>query len=362
MQTSLLEKSVRASSLILAITVGMLLVTYSFPYLYPFLIVFIVAGLLHPIVSVMVRKLAIPRKLATVLVMGIFFSGTGLIGYLLFMKLIQEGMQFLDTFPLRFGEIKELLLTFTQQTYEQLNQFFPFLGQQNMEANLSEWLDQLNLFSMELVKSVVLTSTDIIHSVSYFGLISIFTLLAVYLVTNDFPLFQTQAKKLVPKRLLHIPASFITQFGRSFTGLLRAQIILALLSACLVLIGLLLFGMEHVLLITLLVFVIDFIPYLGIGMLFVPWIAFSFLTQHYPEAIQLCLLYAILILLRNLLEPKLIAQSMGIHPFIALSVLFLGVQLFGIAGIFLTPLFLICISAIYRAGIFHMAWHFIHTK
>ncbi len=314
MQTSLLEKSVRASSLILAITVGMLLVTYSFPYLYPFLIVFIVAGLLHPIVSVMVQKLAIPRKLATVLVMGIFFSGTGLIGYLLFMKLIQEGMQFLDTFPLRFGEIKELLLTFTQQTYEQLNQFFPFLGQQNMEANLS----------MELVKSVVLTSTDIIHSVSYFGLISIFTLLAVYLVTNDFPLFQTQAKKLVPKRLLHIPASFITQFGRSFTGLLRAQIILALLSACLVLIGLLLFGMEHVLLITLLVFVIDFIPYLGIGMLFVPWIAFNFLTQHYPEAIQLCLLYAILILLRNLLEPKLIAQSMGIHPFIALSVLFLA--------------------------------------
>lgn len=362
MPTSILEKSVRACSIVLLLALFIIFLTYGFSYLYPFLIVFVLARLLHPIVTLFEQKSPMPRQLATLLVMGVFFSGTGLFSYFLFKKLIQESVQFLDTFPLKFDEIKGMLIAYIQQVYAQLSQLLPFIAKQDIEAYLSEWLDQLNLFSMEVVKSILLTSTNIIHSVSYFGLISLFIMLAVYLVTNDFVLFQTEAKKRIPGRLLQISSSFTEQFGRSFSGLLRAQIILAFISASLVLIGMFFFKMEHVLLITLLVFLLDLIPYLGIGILFIPWIVFSYLTHDYTATIQLSALYTCLILLRNVLEPKLIAQSMGIHPFIALSVLFLGVQLFGITGIFLTPLFLICISALYRAGILRIMYQFIHTK
>src|SRR5699024_6467330 len=115
----------------------------------------------------------------------------------------------------------------------------------------------------------------------------------------------------------------------AISGLIKAQIIITFLSTLIIGIGLFLFGTKHLLMITMIIFVVDFVPYLGIDIIFIPWILYSFLTSDYTSSIQLSVLYAVIILFRQFLEPKLIADRIGIHPFIALSVLFMGIQLFG---------------------------------
>src|SRR5690625_3966716 len=111
--------------------------------------------------------------------------------------------------------------------------------------------------------------------------------------------------------------------------------------------------------VTLIALVVDFVPYIGMGVLFIPWIIYTFLIDNYVLTIQLTVLYMILIIIRQIMEPKILATNIGLHPLIALIILFISFQHLGLLGVVLTPIALIMISAIYHAGIFHYLWHFI---
>src|SRR5699024_1700505 len=126
-----------------------------------------------------------------------------------------------------------------------------------------------------------------------------------------------------------------------------------------VFIGLWIFQVEHLFTLTLIVFFVDFIPYVGIGAVFIPWIIYNFFIEQHLLTMRLSILYIIVIIVLQVIEPKILASSIGLHPLIALIILFIGIQSLAIIGIFITPLILILISAIYHAGIFHFLWHYI---
>ena len=92
--------------------------------------------------------------------------------------------------------------------------------------------------------------------------------------------------------------------------------------------------LNNIILTTLIIFFVDFIPYIGVGTVFIPWILYQFFTEQFMLTIQLSILYIIVIIARQILEPKILASSIGIHPLIALIILFIGIQSFGILGVF----------------------------
>src|SRR5699024_5939571 len=131
------------------------------------------------------------------------------------------------------------------------------------------------------------------------------------------------------------------------------------ISSFIVMVGLMVYQVENVLMLTLTVLFVDFIPYVGVGAVFIPWIIYNFFTGDYILTIQLAVLYIVIIVVRQMIEPRILASSVGIHPLFALIILFIGIQSLGIVGIFITPIVLITISAIYHAGIFHFIWYYI---
>src|SRR5699024_3198760 len=133
------------------------------------------------------------------------------------------------------------------------------------------------------------------------------------------------------------------------TGFIKGQLIIASMTFIIILVGLILFKIEHGLTIALFSFLIDFLPYLGVGLIFLPWIVYAFFMKSYSLAIKLSIIYMCVIIAMQLLEPKIIADSIGINPLIALIILFISLQLFGVSGFLLSPLILILISAFYHA-------------
>ena len=101
------------------------------------------------------------------------------------------------------------------------------------------------------------------------------------------------------------------------------------------------------------------IPYIGIGALFIPWILYGFFSDHYTLTLQLSLLYAVLLIVRQIIEPRLLAKNLGIHPLIAIIILFISINIFGALGIIITPISLILFSSLYHAKIFHYIARFI---
>jgi predicted PurR-regulated permease PerM len=111
---------------------------------------------------------------------------------------------------------------------------------------------------------------------------------------------------------------------------------------------------DHAVLISFLIALVDLLPVLGLGIVFIPWSIISIIGGDVWFGIALIVAYVVLTFVRNLIEPKLIGKQVGIHPFVALLALYLGLKLFGIIGVFVLPLSVILLKSEHDAGRLHL--------
>lgn len=103
--------------------------------------------------------------------------------------------------------------------------------------------------------------------------------------------------------------------------------------------------------------VIDIIPVLGTGTVLVPWALFSLISANYPLAVGLLVIYACITVIRQIIEPKLVADQLGIPAFLTIISMFIGSQIFGIIGIFILPITVVMLKLLNSEGIIHI-FHF----
>ena len=68
-----------------------------------------------------------------------------------------------------------------------------------------------------------------------------------------------------------------------------------------------------------------------------PWGIFSILTGNTFLGIGLVVLYAIITVIRQVIEPHIVGKSLGLHPILMLVALYAGLKIFGIIGVFAGP-------------------------
>lgn len=359
-------KFFRFLSIILLVTGLFFLLTYTFVYIYPFLIAILIAFLLHPIVNRMERYWKLNRAIATFIIMLCFFSFLLSILFLIVKRLLKESTILIENLPEQLRNLKlffsNIGQTYLVPLYEKLENTFPIIPSSDeweLHQSIHFFIDEIGASSTFFLKNIVLTTSNVFSSLTYIGTITIFILLAVFMMTKDFNHLKYHFRNIVPNKMIRKMKQIGFHFKSSVFGFMKAQIIITFISSIIVLIGLSVFQVDNVLIITLTVLFVDFIPYAGIGFVFIPWIIYTFFTDQYVLTIQLAVLYTIIIIVRQLIEPRILASSVGIHPLITLMILFIGIQSLGIIGIILTPIVLIVISAIYHAGIFHFIWYYI---
>ena len=149
---------------------------------------------------------------------------------------------------------------------------------------------------------------------------------------------------------------------QALLGFITAQFTLLSLTTIVILIGLLILRVDYAITIALLFGFIDFIPYVGTGSIFIPWITYELITGDTGFAIGLAVLYIIVIVQRQLIEPKVLSSSIGLDPLATLVALFIGYKWMGFFGLILGPIILVIFNSFYRANIFHEIWAFILGK
>lgn len=110
----------------------------------------------------------------------------------------------------------------------------------------------------------------------------------------------------------------------------------------------------HVLLISFIIACIDIIPVLGTGTVMLPWSVYSFITGNIGMGIGLLVIYAAITVIRQVIEPKLVAGQVGISPVVTIMAMFIGVKIFGAMGIFILPFIVIIINLLNEEGIIHL--------
>ena len=105
-------------------------------------------------------------------------------------------------------------------------------------------------------------------------------------------------------------------------------------------VGLTLIGVNRAILVALLIAIFDILPVLGTGGIMIPWVILSALGGDLPHAFALLVLYVIITVIRNIIEPRIVGAQIGLHPVLTLMSMFVGNHLFGIVGLFGLPILL----------------------
>ncbi len=137
------------------------------------------------------------------------------------------------------------------------------------------------------------------------------------------------------------------------TGILqyvKAQAKLITFTFIIIFIGLVILRIQNAFAISLLSAFFDVLPVLGVSTVFVPWIIYLFIVGKTTTAIWLTVLLGIVILFRQIAEPKIMGESLGVSAFTMLAFMVISLSLFGVAGVILAPVLMILIKALYDHG------------
>ena len=110
----------------------------------------------------------------------------------------------------------------------------------------------------------------------------------------------------------------------------------------------------YIFVIAILTAIIDIVPVLGTGTVLIPWAVVSLLNANYPMAIGLIIIYACITIIRQIIEPKLVAAQLGIPAFLTIVSMFIGSQIFGVIGIFILPITIVMLKLLNDEGIIHI--------
>lgn len=100
--------------------------------------------------------------------------------------------------------------------------------------------------------------------------------------------------------------------------------------------------------------VVDIIPMLGTGTILIPWALWSLFTGDVGLGIGLLVVYAIISVIRQVIEPKLVASQLGLPPFVTIMAMYIGSQLFGFIGLFLLPITIMLLKVLNDEGVIHI--------
>lgn len=152
----------------------------------------------------------------------------------------------------------------------------------------------------------------------------------------------TRAKQLLKINLGKMAKAYSLIMLVTFTEVFIGLTVLQLLG---------IFQSSYIAVIAVVTAIVDVIPVLGTGTIVLPWAAYSLIVGDYGMAIGLIIIYVTVTVIRQIVEPKLVAGQLGLPPFVTLIAMYLGLKIFGVLGVFILPIVIIMLKLLNDEGI-----------
>ncbi|MGN0505093.1 MAG: sporulation integral membrane protein YtvI [Lachnospiraceae bacterium] len=334
---------------------GILFVVFLGPkllkFFLPFVIAFIISSIANPLVRFMEKKIKIVRKHSSAIIIILVLGAVVGILYLLGALVVK---QVVSLFEDRFELYNQMMAAFDMVS-ESLNGLFErlpggikdtFLGlQSDLGSALEGFLTGIELPSIAAAGSYVKSVADGL-------LIAIITVLAAYFLIAERDNIAEMLVRILPKSILDYYRMIVSNIKKAVGGYFKAQFKIMLILMAVMFIGFEILDIGYSLLLAFLIAFLDFLPVFGTGAVFWPWIVIDIIAGNYTEAIFLGVLYLLCQLIKQILQPKMVGDSVGINPLAALVFMFIGYRLSGVLGMIVgIPVGMIVIS-LYQAGAF----------
>ena len=320
-------------------------------FLMPFVIGWIIASIAAPLVNWLERRLKIVKKLGSALIVILVLALIVLALYFGISRLAEETGNLIQDFPRLYAQLEEGL----SQIGQTLSGVFRRLpsGIRQGWSTVAENLDQyMGGLVSGISEPTVTAAGNFAKRVPYYLISFIVAVMAAYFFTVQREEVIQWFKKVAPKAVEQRMTLVMDNLKYAVGGYFKAQFKIMGVVFLILLVGLAFLQTRYFVLVAFLIAFLDFLPFFGTGTAMIPWGVYTFFIGEYNMTAALAVIYVVTQVLRQLLQPKLVGDSVGLNPLVTLLLLYIGYRIRGVIGMIIAvPLGMVLINMC-QAGAF----------
>lgn len=343
-----------------------LFVRWALPLVAPFLIAFVLAALLQKPVNALHQKAKLPRGITgTVLVLLIVGAAGTLIGLAGARAVdpVQSFISFLasklESIPSLITSVQNELLSFAANLPDALagavTDAISGFSADRLLDSIGEALTTDNLFNA--LKTPLSGAWSTVRQLPSFLVAVLITIISACFLTKDYGVVRDFIMRQVSEHSRQKISRAKKLVAFSIGKIVKSYLLIILITTCELSIGLFVlkllgfYNSGYIIGISVIIALIDIVPVLGTGTVLIPWAVISLITDNTGMGIGLIVVYAIISVIRQIIEPKLVAGQFDLPAIVTIASMYIGTKIFGAIGLFLLPLTVIVIKLLADEGI-----------
>jgi len=313
---------------------------------FPFLLAFVIAYLLDPVVEKLRERLKVKQFIASLIVCSVFTIVVVWLGFIIVYIVSREAFELTRSLTYLIRSISFGLEDLTLQ-YQNLFRSLPPEYQQNFQqlvSTVSEWMQGLLLITANILFNVAKKVPNLfVEFLIFFIATYLFSMRLPKLKPTFLALFHPHSHKSI--------LVVLATLSEAIFGFLRAQLLIFVLIFLVVWLGFVILGIKYATVLAILIAMIDILPILGTGSIMFPMAVYMYLTGNYFLFMALLIHYIFILAFRRVMETKILADSVGIGALSALISMYVGFQIVGVVGLFMGPVTVLLFQTLIKVGI-----------
>lgn len=317
----------------------------------PFIVGWLISLIAAPAVRFFEEKFKVRRKAVSAVVIIAVIAVVVLVVYLVGAKLVKEGIGLINEVPRLWGIVTAEL----NQVGRSLDVFYvklPADVQDKLQLIFSETgsyvegiIGNVSAPTFEAVGNMAKQIPDILMGV-------VMCLLSAYFFVADKGYMANLMERYLPESMRYNFDLIRRSFGKAIGGYFKAQLKIECWIYILLVIGLLILDVKYALLVALGIAFLDFLPVFGTGTVMIPWAVITLFGRDYRMTFGLLIIWLVGQLVRQIIQPKIVGDSIGVDAIPTLFLLYIGYKAAGVVGmIFAVPVGII-LKNLYDEGVF----------
>lgn len=317
----------------------------------PFVIGWIIAMIANPIVKWMEKRVKIVRKHSSVI---IIIAGLGIVVGIIYLgisALGREIISLLTDLPDIYNSM-ELKLADISKKMNGIYKVMP----ENAKNVMDSFWSNANKYVTDFISNndvpSISSAGNIAKNLADGLFMAVISLLSAYFFIAEREKMMIVYRKMTPKVITEKIDIIMDNFKRAFGGYFKAQFKIMLVILLILFVGFELLRVPYSFLLALVVAILDLLPFFGTGAVIWPWAVFELISGNYVKAICLMVIYLVCQVVKQVLQPKMVGDSIGLSPLATLIFMFIGYRFSGLLGLIIgIPVGMIVVN-FYRSGVF----------
>ena len=312
----------------------------------PFIVAWIFSCILNPFVTWAHRQLKLNRGVGSIISMLTILSALVTLIYAIVRKLWLQIIGLARDLPYYSNNVIEGF----NAVEDKLSAIFKMVPAADALSNIDTVIAQFLKGLSSLLTSMIPNVYGAVAAVPDVVIFIIITLLSTFFMTKDHYYIKGFVKAQLSDTIIDKVVVMQEGLVQAIGGYVKTQCILMSITFTICLVGLFILGQPYTLLLALVIAIIDALPVFGSGTILIPWGFYNIIVGNYSLGLGLIIIYGVIFIVRQTMEPRILANQIGVYALVTIMAVYIGYKIIGIFGLIIGPAIVVIIQMLQNVG------------